>query len=202
MCEMKPTKEYSPGPSEYSSAEPPPAGTALLSKAAMSASSVSACENSQSAARSALFPHAFRAALTCLSEKPMEHNIATASGSASPPEGATPGLAVSGNGSFTSGSSMCSKYQFAANSASAPGIARAARLAAFADTPIIMSCSTTVSFGAAGAGAVPAELLPPESGSSVSPGCNPFARRNSRLRASGIVTLQSSFVGTHFSSKA
>mmetsp|Transcript_54598 Transcript_54598/g.152353 ORF Transcript_54598/g.152353 Transcript_54598/m.152353 type:complete len:210 (-) Transcript_54598:1816-2445(-) len=209
---MKPRSVYSPGPSSYSCAggpppppPPPPPATLSLppSKAAIASSRPPACENSQSTARSTSFAHAFRAPFTCFSAKPMEHNVATLSGSAaSPPPPPSPPPAA-GNGSLMSGSSACLKYQFVAISAPPLFTAIQARLAAFSVMPMETSIATSISSGSvfAGSATAAAAALLSLSGNTTSPAWRPFPRMWSRFNLSGIGTLQSNLVGHHVSSK-
>mmetsp|Transcript_64617 Transcript_64617/g.185813 ORF Transcript_64617/g.185813 Transcript_64617/m.185813 type:complete len:208 (+) Transcript_64617:371-994(+) len=207
MWETNPTKEYSPFPSSKAAspppaaAPPPPGAPPPPLRAATAPSKSSACEKSQSAARSVLFPHALSAAFTCSAAKPMSESMATPEGSATK----SPSAAGAGapTGSFTSGSSECSKYHAVAASAFAFCTARAARFAAFSPMPIDSSCTTIISSGcgASRAGAAEAVDPPASSGNSASPSRRPLPRRCSRLSLSGIGTRQSSLLGTHFSSR-
>mmetsp|Transcript_30229 Transcript_30229/g.81234 ORF Transcript_30229/g.81234 Transcript_30229/m.81234 type:complete len:207 (-) Transcript_30229:1862-2482(-) len=204
MWLAKPTSSYSPSPSSAGAPPPPaavagPASTpaALASAARTALSRSSMCEKSQSPARSKLPPVSMRAALACVSVKPMPQSISTAAGSAPAP--AAGGAPPWSRGVSKSGSSMCASTHSMPASGPALPVATAARLAPLAGKPISTSALTISSLGSGCVAPAAPAGGPWSSGSSVSVGCRPVARRRSRESVSGARTLASNFLGVQSS---
>mmetsp|Transcript_16559 Transcript_16559/g.47120 ORF Transcript_16559/g.47120 Transcript_16559/m.47120 type:complete len:222 (+) Transcript_16559:454-1119(+) len=214
MCEINPRRKYSPASASFSAMissarearlppvppVPPPPWLAASRRLGSSA----AWLKSQSAARSRLPLHSFRASCAASCSKPMLHSIDTASGSAAPAPAAPAPLAPApgAGGSAKSGSSMCSSTHCMACSAPAFWTAIKAFLHPFSLKPIETSCTKSSASGsmlslapappAAAAGSSP-------SGSSVSPACKPVPRNLPRSKDRGTGTRHSSFCGTQSS---
>mmetsp|Transcript_25504 Transcript_25504/g.70445 ORF Transcript_25504/g.70445 Transcript_25504/m.70445 type:complete len:222 (+) Transcript_25504:321-986(+) len=184
MCEIKPINLYVEQSVESSSGgsdvDPAAARVSAFSEAAiMRASTSSMCEKSQSAARSEAPLVSFKANRTWSTVKQPSISTREFTAASSTPEVSLPPLlaapaAGSGNGSLKSGSVLCSKTHPMAASTLLPPTAFKARLQAFSENPISMSCATAPwSIVGAADGAAASLLVSSSFGTSSSFGCGP-----------------------------